>query len=67
MFLAQPLYHVHQIPVFAVQLFYTFLIALKTSDADFVASREFMLVFFKVLGDFLRIVLIKEADRAYGG
>lgn len=67
MLLTQALNHVDQIAILAIQLIDAFLIALEASDADFVASRQFMLVLLKVFCNFFRVMLVEETNGTYGG
>jgi uncharacterized membrane protein len=63
-FLAQALYHAHEVAILPVELLYAFRIALESLDTHFMTARDLMLMVLKVLGYFCWIVLIKEADGA---
>jgi hypothetical protein len=66
MLLPQPLDHVDQVTILAVQLFYALLITLEASDAHLVTSWQFVLVFLEVLRNFFRVMLIEEPYGAHG-
>lgn len=66
MLLPKTLDHANKVPVFRVQLPDVVFIPLITLHADFVTSRDLVLVRFEIVCDFLGGVLIEKANWAFG-